>query len=519
MHLVPYVFLCSLVWGLFSGNAVAAGLAEIQVEVRDEATNSLVPARVYLVDSQGTHWTPAGLIHYVRYEEDHFVSPGEFQMQLPSGKYQLTVERGLEYRPWSSSLELRPGQNHKESIRLSRWIQMNRLGWYSGDLHNHRALLEMPALLLSEDLNLAPTLTDWVWEDRPISLPPQTWNPIRQVDATHVYSVLDKEVERLKEGPGAVNLLGLKRIIPFAGYRLFPPNSVYSQQAHAQGGYVDAEKIFWRDSAALAALQHIDFVGIVHNHFNRHNVYLELQQWGMIPAERPEFLTPAGLPLWAMEIYYRFLNCGFRLPVSAGSASGVMAVPLGYNRVYVKLGIPFSYADWLRALKAGRSFATNGPMLFLTVNGQEAGSRLNFPTRQLARLKIRAEALSAGNLDRIEVLFKGRVIKSVSSGESPERLIADFETQVSETGWVVARCFEKPGSTVHFAHTSPVYVQYGRHRGIVAADAQFFLDWMDREIEFYKKEDRFKKPSEQREMLAFFERARVIYAKLADKTK
>ena len=40
---------------------------------------------------------------------------------------------------------------------------------------------------------------------------------------------------------------------------------------------------------------------------------------------RPEFETIAGMPLWAMEVYYRYLNCGFHLPVSAGSASGVMA--------------------------------------------------------------------------------------------------------------------------------------------------------------------------------------------------
>ena len=43
------------------------------------------------------------------------------------------------------------------------------------------------------------------------------------------------------------------------------------------------------------------------------------------------------MPLWSMEVYYHLLNCGFRLPVSAGSASGVKASPLGYNRVYVKV--------------------------------------------------------------------------------------------------------------------------------------------------------------------------------------
>ena len=43
----------------------------------------------------------------------------------------------------------------------------------------------------------------------------------------------------------------------------------------------------------------------------------------MILKERPEFNTVAGMPLWAMDVYYRFLNCGFRLPVSGGTASGL----------------------------------------------------------------------------------------------------------------------------------------------------------------------------------------------------
>ena len=164
-------------------------------------------------------------------------------------------------------------------------------------------------------------------------------------------------MERLKEGPGAVDLLGLKSVVPFEGYRLYPPNDRFCEAAHAQGGYVDAEKIVWRDVAALVALGHIDFAGIVHNHFNRHDVEFETDSWGMIPKDRPEFNTVAGMPLWSMEVYYRFLNCGFRLPVSAGSASGVKAAPLGYNRVYVKTQKAFSYNTWFEALKQGRSFA------------------------------------------------------------------------------------------------------------------------------------------------------------------
>lgn len=138
-------------------NSASAHVQEsnLQVEVRDQKTQQPIPARIYL---------------------------------LPPGRYHLLVERGPEYRSRSASIEIRAGEDRKETLLLDRWIDMNDLGWYSGDLHNHRAIQEMPALLLAEDLNLAPTLTDWIWEDRPRSSPPQTSEAVRQVDSTHAYA-------------------------------------------------------------------------------------------------------------------------------------------------------------------------------------------------------------------------------------------------------------------------------------------------------------------------------------------
>ena len=40
---------------------------------------------------------------------------------------------------------------------------------------------------------------------------------------------------------------------------------------------------------------------------------------------------------------------------SAGTASGVHPVPLGFGRVYVKLSGPFRYESWINGLRDGRS--------------------------------------------------------------------------------------------------------------------------------------------------------------------
>jgi hypothetical protein len=469
------------------------------------------PARFYLTDAAGKAWTPEGAISYSRGAEQHFLMRGGFEIRLPSGTYTLVAERSLEYIPVRETFEARAGGEKLLRMAPERWIDMNRLGWYSGDLHNHRQPEHMPLLLLAGDLNIAPTLTDWIWDDHPNSEPPETNAAIHQVDATHVYSVLDKEIERLKSGPGAVDLVGLRSRIPFEGDLLYPPNDRFARQAHAQGAFVDAEKIVWRDTAALVALGHIDFAGIVYNHFNRQGVETETDSWGMVPKERPEFHTPAGMPLWAMEIYYRFLNCGFRLPVSAGTASGVKPAPLGYNRVYVQLSGPFTYENWFRALKEGRSFATNGPTLFLTVGDKAPGSSHRFEQRRPHRLKVVVETASATPLDRLEVVSNGKLIRT-ARGSGPLRL--DFDFEVRQTGWIAARAFEKPDRTVRFAHTSPVYVEFPGDKGIVAGDVQFFLDWIDREAAFYRNLPGFREPAQRQAMLEFFTAAREVYAKL-----
>jgi hypothetical protein len=90
--------------------------------------------------------------------------PGRIEIDLRPGRYRAAAERGPEHRPVSVEVDLRAGERRQVELRPERWIDMNARGWYSADLHNHRPVDDIPALLLAEDLNLAPTLADWVWE-------------------------------------------------------------------------------------------------------------------------------------------------------------------------------------------------------------------------------------------------------------------------------------------------------------------------------------------------------------------
>jgi len=131
------------------------------------------------------------------------------------------------------------------------------------------------------------------------------------------------------------------------------------------------------------------------------------------------------------------------------------------------------------------------------------------------KLKVHVEASSAGPLDGVQVVWKGKVVKSASPGKDPTRAVADCELDANETGWVAARAFEKPAASIRFAHTSPVYVQVGNGRGTVPEDAKFFVDWIDREVKFYKGYSGFRSEQDREAMLEMYRKARAVYGRLA----
>src|SRR5262249_29507669 len=157
--------------------------------------------------------------------------------------------------------------------------------------------------------------------------------------------------------------------------------------------------------------------------------------------------------------YYLFLNCGYRLRPTAGTASGVHPVPLGFGRVYVHLPKGFSFDGWFAGLDAGRSFVTTGPMLFVEVNGTAPGHTFRQNAEQ-EPYRVRATAETAVPLKAIEIVVNGTP-RTVKPGTAPTRAGGyesriDVPVKLESSSWLVERCFEdRPDRRVRFAHTAP----------------------------------------------------------------
>lgn len=236
----------------------------VHIEILDGPQGERVHARAYRW-RDGVSLLPEGFQTYEKQDEKHFLVPGAFTLHLPEGSYELRLERGLEYHPLDTRLDVR-GELTRTLV-FERWIDMNAAGWYSGDLHVHRSPDDMETILKAEDLNFAPTITTWVWSgetSRPWNTPDEF---IVQVTPTKLYTANAQEIERIQGGPGAIILLAPQLPLPFVGNEHYPPSSSFTRLVHEQGGYVGADKPFWLDTFVNVALGELDFIELNCNHF------------------------------------------------------------------------------------------------------------------------------------------------------------------------------------------------------------------------------------------------------------
>jgi hypothetical protein len=166
------------------------------------------------------------------------------------------------------------------------------------------------------------------------------------------------------------------------------------------------------------------------------------------------------LPWW-----YRLLNAGVRLTLVGGSGKDSNRVPLGAVRTYAGLGSgeSLNYKGWVEAVRTGRTFATNGPLLRFDVGGRGPGETVDVADPGSA-LPVHAAAESAAPFDRLEVVAGGEVVAAAPPSPGPPwRAAVEYVYPGPATGWLAARCHGGAGSLLSpsrptFAHTSPVYV-------------------------------------------------------------
>lgn len=488
-----------------SGRADAATEGQLEVTVTEGAAGP-VPCRVHLA-AGGKPVYAAGMPRFER--DPHFSCPGRFTVAVPPGKVRILIERGLEYRPFSEEISVEAGQTVQRRVQLERWIDMNARGWYSGDLHVHRPPADMPLLLRADDLNVAPVLT--FWNKTAAAVAPPYLVEGRDEGAPQrprCFHILAQEDER---AGGAILLFNLAKPILLEGVtRDYPSGFAYHEAALGQKAFVEVEKPFWWEAPVHVALGRVDSIGLVCNHFQRMQL-MDNEAWGR-PRDRAAYAGPQGFARNVMDLYYRYLNMGYQIAASAGSATGVLANPLGQNRAYLPLE-RFSYEGWFAAMREGRNFVTNGPMLFATVSGKPIGTRFEAPAGPF-EATVEFEVLGRDPLEKAEIVVGGEVAASFTPpADNPRRIAARRTFSIGRSTWIAVRAFEPvQGSVLRFAHSSPFYVTIGGARPSDPQAARFYVQWLDELIRATeKKQAAAGSPAPFEPVLTTYRRARAVY--------
>lgn len=481
-----------------------AGAAPIPltIQVRGE-DGALLPSRIHLKNSRGEVQRAAALPFW----NDHFVCEGQASVDVEPGRYRYEIERGPEFTRATGEIDVDRGRVNSLSVELRRIANLRQQGWYSADLHIHRSPDEIELLMKAEDLDFAPVITWWNrqnrWRDRPLPTP-----VLRQFDNGRLYHLMAGEDER---GGGALLYFGLTKPLKIDDAQRESPSALdFVQAARAQqrNVWIDIEKPFWWDVPIWIASGQMNSIGIANNHMYRSGM-LPNEAWGR-PRDTQRLPAPRGNGFWTQEIYYHLLSAGLRIPPSAGSASGVLPNPVGYNRVYVHLDQPLDHERWWQGLAAGRCFVTNGPLLLCQVNNRLPGTTFHSAGKPID-LKVELHVTSLDTIPAVEIIQNGRVSQRIPCRETTSQSLT-FNFTVSESGWFLVRALTDRADTFRFASTGPYYVEVGdTPRMISKQSAEFFLDWVQQRAD--RLEQALPDAQTRQPVMKYLDQARSFWAK------
>jgi hypothetical protein len=426
--------------------------------------------------------------------------------------------------------------------------------WLCADMHTHARNIPL-AMLQAEDVNVV-TRTFYSSQK-----PYQTSIDKANSDALHL-SAQNQEIEHWNFGNVFFFNIPTSVQDPDEGVPEMTPMFHYDQQAHDLGGitlrYMRARPFSPRgggqaqpELSASAALGLMDVWTVMENSMQN------------LLGDPRNCWSGRGWPddrIYAhtYKNWYALANCGLRIPIAAGTSYGRLS-RLGFNRVYARLDGELTTAGWAESLVRGDGFVSNGPLLWLRVDGRLPGDDLALDSP--SHVKVNVQLVSHRPVRLVEILQNGQVVASrkleVSSKPSdvaslqavgnstPEETrptITPCQTRphltTDQTGqkleweevlavdgpcWFAARCFGETDvryphqtSPNQFAHTNMLMVTVSGKRPHSAASAAQFIKEIDALIEFAPN---IPSDSMRRRALRMYNEAREYYvAQTRDQT-
>ncbi len=483
----------------FHANGQQAG-SLIPLEVRESgflkgslirnSDKEALTAKIFVEDSNGRLYVAPGEYNYrtqnwYAYFQPRFsYADKEFGVPLPPGRYRVTAMKGYGYENAEYNIDVEARKTTELTVQLEQMTPLEERGWYAADMHTHSKYFSLK-MLRSEDINVVADTRYSTEKALLLTLNHEV------SDNTHIVFG-QQEIEHWNFGNSFY--INIPHTVTDVQTQdpVMTPMFFYDRQCHDLGGVT----LRWLRSRPFAAkgngqqqpelavdiaLGYLDVWQVMDNSMQSSldtpKAKWDGDGWGTSSLYERTYKT-----------WYALMNCGLRVPISAGTSYGRLS-RLGFNRVYVKCDTDLTSEKFAHALKRGDGFVTNGPLLWLRTNGNLPGSGVAI--EQPGQVELEVEIYSRHPVELVEILQNGKVIFSKRSVDFAGHLKFEHIVRVDKPSWFAARCFglHEPryphsGCQNQFAHTNASFVTVAGKMPQSSRDAARFVDEIDKLVDF-----------------------------------
>jgi hypothetical protein len=496
-----------------------------QFTIADDISGEQLAARVSVTDQSGQPLHIDGSHTDVEHLGKQWCyTDGHFSITTSGNGGGIEIRRGPETVPVEIPIEK---DLSKQTIRLHRWINMHQKGYRNGDIHIHTPFSKTARQQMeAEDLDVLNILVgedsvknrQFTGKADPASGPGRTIYVAQEVRDWQM---------------GHLTLLGLFSMVP--GYPIVGGTlesythtnwlmSHAMDEAHRQGGVVawsHFSNLPGAESPIAIALGKIDALELM-TYDDPTQLPSHWGPWKNSGMSMAQFSVLRGMDLW-----YQYLNAGFRLPIVAGTDKMADDIPMGSNRFYAYTGGDTTYNAWLTAIKGGHGFITNGPILIFDAAGHTPGETVDFTGS--AKVHARVTAKSVLPIATLEIIVNGWVTghKTVFISDNQPvdgiyTLNLEADLVLSKSSWVAARIADDPDNKLRilprglsvFAHTNPVYFIKDGEKILEEPSVLYLENYVRSTIHWLNTNPAFDNPGDRIEALKLASEALQIYESL-----
>jgi len=379
--------------------------------------------------------TRYGLLPSIPYWRDPvtYQTSGDFTIDLPEGKWHISIEHGNEYIPLSEEFVLVKDAKEKvQTFILKRWINLPEMGWYSGDVHVHHPTNK-------------PQFREYLLE----------YARSEDVHLVNVLMMGDHLVTEFKQHGFGEKFRTCKGDICLVSGQEDPRSTFghiiglnINQLTRDTSTYNYYDIVFKKLHEEPGAI-----VGFAHFAFNGSKIQRGLPIY--VTTGDVDFVELLQFSRINPLDYYDYLNLGFKITAAAGSDIP-WGSTLGEVRTFAYAGKEFSADNWFKGVKSGHTFVSNGPALLLEVDGKIPGSEIIKAAGSGAAVNLKAISHPAiGIINKVAIYNNDGLVIEKTNEEKRDTVEINLVHPVRKSEWIAAIVYCDNGAV---AHTSPVYM-------------------------------------------------------------